>query len=97
MAKKEQRKEIVEGVLIPDGWNKDYAVTSLFIACDGEREIAIGNLDDHPELVTMLRKRVRVTGLVARGKTRESIEVESVLSLNAETESGARRVKAKGK
>lgn len=75
------RVETVEGVFIPDGWNSDFMVTSVFVACDGEREIVVRNLAERPEVLVMLRRRVRVTGLVFRTGWREAMDVERVVLL----------------
>jgi hypothetical protein len=70
-------KETVIGVLIPHGWDENFSVTSISLACDGEREIVIGNLNRHPGLLDLLRKRIRATGAVMRGGQGESMNVDA--------------------
>ena len=67
--------ESVVGVLIPTGWNEQFGVTAMALACDGEREIAVGNLDEHPELHAAMRRRVRVEGSVTRKGMLETMDV----------------------
>lgn len=67
--------ESVVGVLIPTGWNEQFAVTDMALACDGEREIAVGNLSEHPEMHAIMRRRVRVSGLISRKGMTETIKV----------------------
>jgi transcriptional accessory protein Tex/SPT6 len=69
--------ETVIGVLIPHGWDEDFSVTSVSLACDGEREIVIDNLSRHPGLLALLRKRLRVTGSVVRSGQGESMDVNT--------------------
>ncbi|MUM76454.1 hypothetical protein GKC30_02265 [Pseudodesulfovibrio sp. F-1] len=68
--------EIAVGVLIPHGWDDNFSVTSVSLACEGEREIVIGNLESHPGLLVLLRRRVRLTGTVARDGEGETMTVE---------------------
>ncbi|MFH1913818.1 MAG: hypothetical protein ABIK45_06055 [Pseudomonadota bacterium] len=69
--------ETAVGVLIPHGWDDNFSVTSVSLACDGEREIVIGNLDNHPGLLVLLRRRVSLTGAVTRDERGECMTVES--------------------
>jgi len=70
-------RETAVGVLIPHGWDDNFKVTSVSLACDGEREIVIGNLENHPGLLVLLRKRVSLTGTVARDGEGETMSVET--------------------
>lgn len=69
--------ETVIGVLIPHGWDESFSVTSVSLACDGEREIVIGNLDKLPGLLVLLRKRVSLSGAVRRDEQGETMDVRS--------------------
>jgi hypothetical protein len=69
--------ETVIGVLIPHGWDEHFSVTSISLACDGEREIVINNLDAHPGLLVLLRKRISATGTMERDEQGESMAVRS--------------------
>jgi hypothetical protein len=69
--------ETVIGVLIPHGWDESFSVTSVSLACDGEREIVIGNLDNHPGLLVLLRKRVSLSGAIRRDEHGETMDVRS--------------------
>ena len=82
MSKEKAAQETVVGVFIPDGWDADFRVTSLFLACDGEREIAVRNLVERPELLDLVRRRARVTGTVAADGLREIMDVETVRLLD---------------
>ena len=80
-----EKKDIVDGVLIPSEWDSSYRVKSIAIACNGEREVAITNLKEHPGLYELLRKRVKVVGKVRRHDQKETMDVESFRLFN-ETE-----------
>ena len=82
MPKKRSAQQAVVGVFIPDGWDADFRVTSVFLACDGEREIAVRNLAERPELLGLVRRRARVTGTVAEDGAREIMDVETVRLLD---------------
>lgn len=71
------RIESVVGVLIPTGWNEQFTVTAMALACDGEREIAVSNLDEHPGLHLVLRKRLRAEGAVFHDDLTETMQLRS--------------------
>lgn len=80
----------IEGVVIPDCWAKDYRVTSVVLACEGERDIAFANLAEFPELLSMSRKRIRISGTLTtsrrNGKTLEVMKVHRLWPLENHNE-----------
>ncbi|MBI9112172.1 hypothetical protein [Maridesulfovibrio ferrireducens] len=73
----ETEKEILVGVLIPSGWNARFDVINLSLACDEEREVGIGNLEEHPELFNLLRRQIEVAGTVMKDGEFEIVKVVS--------------------
>ncbi|SMF03569.1 hypothetical protein [Desulfovibrio gilichinskyi] len=69
--------ERLTGVLIPSGWNARFDVTSLSLACDGEREVGIENLSEYPELLSLLRRQVEVAGIVEKDGDFETLRISS--------------------
>lgn len=69
--------EPIVGVLIPSGWGDGFIVTEISLACDGEREIAITNLDAQPGLHELLRKRVQVVGTLKQSGQCETLDISS--------------------
>ncbi|MEF2231172.1 MAG: hypothetical protein V3571_09610 [Pseudodesulfovibrio sp.] len=74
-------KETIRGVVVPAQWDDQYHVTDILIACLGEREVRVGNLEAFPVLRTLERTEVRLTGTVKRDGDVETIHVESVAPL----------------
>ncbi|WP_147822019.1 hypothetical protein [Salidesulfovibrio onnuriiensis] len=62
--RQEPNWETFVGVLIPSGWDGDFHVSKISLACNGEKDIAIANLEERPDLLALLQKRVRIAGPV---------------------------------
>lgn len=77
-------RETIRGVIIPSGWDEQFRVTGLLIACKGEREIKVVNPDAFPVLLPLARMEAQVSGIVKKEGGRETIHVDSVLPLNKE-------------
>ena len=73
-----RRKETIRGVVVPEQWDDQFRVTKVLIACKGERELLVENLDAFPALLSYARTEAVFTGTVRRRGTAESIVVESV-------------------
>jgi hypothetical protein len=73
-----RRKETVRGVVVPEQWDDQYRVTEVLIACKGERELLVENLDSFPALLSFTRTEAVFTGTVRQRGSAESIVVESV-------------------
>jgi len=78
-------KETIRGVVVPAQWDDQFRVTDILIACLGEREVRVGNLESFPVLRTLERTEVRLTGTVERDGDVETIHVESVAPLGRES------------
>ncbi|WP_419788406.1 hypothetical protein [Pseudodesulfovibrio sp.] len=74
-------RETIRGMVVPSQWDDQFRVTGILIACLGEREVRVGNLESFPELRTLERAEVRLTGTVDRVGDVETIHVESVSPL----------------
>ena len=74
-------RETIRGVVVPAQWDDQFRVTDILIACLGEREVRVGNLDSFPVLRTLERAEVSLTGTVRRDGGVETIHVESVAPL----------------
>ena len=73
-----RRKEIIRGVVVPEQWDDQFRITEVLIACKGEREILVENLDTFPALLSFTQTEAVFTGVVQRRGSAESIVVESV-------------------
>ncbi|MBI9078798.1 MAG: hypothetical protein JEY79_03545 [Pseudodesulfovibrio sp.] len=69
--------ETIAGVLIPSGWGEQFMVTRISLACDGEIDILVGNLDAHPEMHVHIRKWVQAVGTISRDGESEVMQVAS--------------------
>ena len=75
---KRSSTETVCGTIVPAHWDNEFRVTGILIACPGEREIRITNLDSFPMLKLLERKVVELTGQVKREGAIETMHIESV-------------------
>ncbi|WP_394699654.1 hypothetical protein [uncultured Pseudodesulfovibrio sp.] len=75
------RKETIRGVIVPEEWDNQFHVTKILIACKGEREIRVENLDRFPHLLGLSQKETLITGTVTYDGTMESIVIDSVDTL----------------
>lgn len=73
--------ETIRGVVVPGEWDNRFQVTALLIACKGEREIRVENLDRFPDLLAMARQEAIITGTISKNGPTESIVVEHISSL----------------
>jgi len=73
--------ETIVGVLIPCSWDEQFKVTRISLACDSEREILIGNLNEHPEIHKHIRNKVRVVGRVFKNGRNEIVDISSFTAL----------------
>ena len=73
-----RRKETVRGVVVPEQWDDQFRVTEVLIACKGERELLVENLESFPSLLSYARTEALFTGTVRRRGSAESIEIDSV-------------------
>lgn len=55
----------VTGYVLPDAWGKDFEVAGVLIADDRERELVVGNMAEHPELLNLCRRKVTASGWLA--------------------------------
>lgn len=55
----------VTGYVLPDAWGKDFEVAGVLIADDRERELVVGNMAEHPELLNLCRRKVMASGWLA--------------------------------
>lgn len=71
------RKETLRGFVVPEQWDDQFQVTEVLIACNGEREVRVENVDKFPQLLSSTQQAVAVTGMVRQNQRSESILVES--------------------
>ena len=74
-------KETIRGVVVPAQWDSEYRVTGLLIACPGEREVRVGNLDSFPMLRLLERTEVVLTGTVKKDGLAETILIDRIQPL----------------
>ncbi|WP_245590780.1 hypothetical protein [Nitratidesulfovibrio termitidis] len=53
------------GYVLPDAWGKNFEVAGVLIADDRERELVVGNVAEHPDLLGLCRRKVTATGWLA--------------------------------
>ncbi|WP_147822011.1 hypothetical protein [Salidesulfovibrio onnuriiensis] len=70
--------ETITGFVVPEAWDDQFCVCEVLIACDGERDIRVVNLDSHPILFDLVGKQASVTGVVRHSGSREEILVQRV-------------------
>lgn len=73
-----KNRESVTGFVVPAHWDDNNAVTSVLIACEGERDIVVDGLSECPILLSLLQKKATITGEVTLVGGVERIRVESV-------------------
>ncbi|QGY39545.1 hypothetical protein GM415_05235 [Pseudodesulfovibrio cashew] len=76
-----RRRETIRGVVVPEQWDDQFRVTEVHIACEGEREVRVENLDRFPVLLSLSQTEAVFTGSVLRSDMGESIIVESFTPL----------------
>lgn len=77
----EPSRETIRGVVVPAQWDSEYRVTGLLIACPGEREVRVGNLDSFPMLRLLERTEVVLTGTVQKDGFSETILIDRIQPL----------------
>ena len=78
--------ETLTGSVLPGTWDREYRITGVVIACDGERELNVSNLSCHPHLSDLCRSMVRVSGVTSWHGAREGILVEDFQILDPGTD-----------
>lgn len=76
--------ETVIGSVLPNSWDSEYRVTGVVIACESERDLEVVNFSSYPELSTLCRAMVAVTGIVMVQGDRELIQVENIRVLEVD-------------
>lgn len=74
--------ETIRGVVVPAHWDSEFRVTGILIACPGEREVRVENLDSFPMLKSLERNEVQLTGTVEKVGPMETIVVNSFQPLS---------------
>ena len=74
-------RETLRGVVVPAQWDSQYRVTGMLIACPGEREVRVGNLEAFPMLHLLERTEVELTGTVQRDGVAETIHIDRIQRL----------------
>ncbi|BCS87493.1 hypothetical protein [Pseudodesulfovibrio sediminis] len=75
------RTETIRGVVVPEDWDNQFQVKTILIACTGEREIRVENLERFPALLSMSQQEAIITGTIHKCGSVESIVVEHVTGL----------------
>lgn len=73
----------VTGYVLPDAWGKDFEVAGVLIADDRERELVVGNVAEHPELLGLCRRKVTATGWLTARDGRLLLTVRAFTVLDA--------------
>ncbi len=73
----------VTGYVLPDAWGDNYEVSGVLIADDRERELVVGNVADHPALLTLCRRKVTATGRLAARDGRLLFTVRDFMVVDA--------------
>lgn len=73
-----KRRETLTGFVVPAHWDDNNEVTSVLIACEGERDVFVDGLSECPILLSLLQKKATLTGEVTLVRGVERIRVESV-------------------
>lgn len=81
------RKETIRGVVVPRDWDSHFQVTGMLIACKGEREIRVENLNKFPHLVDLSQQEALITGTIKSDGAIESIVIEKI-ELPTQVETG---------
>ncbi|MBZ2172337.1 hypothetical protein EKK70_14025 [Desulfovibrio sp. DS-1] len=73
----------VTGYVLPDAWGKDFEVAGVLIADDRERELVVGNVAEHRELLGLCRRKVTATGWLTARDGRLLLTVREFTVLDA--------------
>ncbi|BDQ35042.1 hypothetical protein [Pseudodesulfovibrio portus] len=74
-------RETLRGVIVPSQWDNEFRVTGMLIACPGEREVRVANLEAFPMLHLLERTEVELTGTVRKDGIAETIHIDRIQSL----------------
>lgn len=68
----------IRGILIPHAWNEKGDVVALVIATYNEEKFLVSNRSMVQKLLSLLRKRVVVNGIINRQDTNRTIDIIDV-------------------
>lgn len=74
----------VSGIILPVGWDERGNVTALAIHSYDEEEYQIDNLSERSELLSLLRARLKATGILKRDATGNRFTVKGYKIENSE-------------
>jgi hypothetical protein len=64
--KNQNRAVTISGIMLPAEWDESGNVTGLAIHSNDEEKYNIDNLSERRELLSLLRERLKVTGILKR-------------------------------
>jgi NADPH-dependent curcumin reductase CurA len=68
----------IRGILIPTAWNERGDVVAVAIATYNEEKYLVSNDEMVPNLLSLLRKRVVVNGIVNRQNTDRIVDIKDI-------------------
>ncbi len=68
----------IRGILIPSAWNEKGDVIAVAIATYNEEKYLVSDNSMVPRLLSLLRKRVVVNGIVNRQDTDRNIDIKDI-------------------
>lgn len=68
----------IRGILIPTAWNERGDVVAVAIATYNEEKYLVSNDEMVPNLLSLLRKRVVVDGIVNRQNTDRIVDIKDI-------------------
>lgn len=68
----------IRGILIPTAWNERGDVVAVAIATYNEEKYLVSNDEMVPSLLSLLRKRVVVNGIVNRQSTDRIVDIKDI-------------------
>lgn len=83
---------MVTGYVLPHAWNAQYQVCGVLIADDEERELVVGNIGEHQQLLHLCRRRVSATGQLYERDSRTYLELEHFLVIDDAVAEGRNHV-----
>ena len=87
----EKRETItIRGILIPSAWNEKGDVVALFIATYNEEKYLVSDRQMVQKLLSLLRKRVEVNGIIHRQDPNRVIDIRDV-KIDTYTSKGKRK------
>jgi hypothetical protein len=87
----EKRETItIRGILIPSAWNEKGDVVALVIATYNEEKYLVSDRQMVQKLLSLLRKRVVVNGIIHRQDPNQVIDIRDV-KIDTDTSKGKRK------